>query len=325
MVAQLPVIALTGPTASGKSRCALALAERLPVEIVSVDSAQVYQGMDIGTAKPGAAERGQVPHHLIDLVEPTAAYSAARFAQDATRAIEAIRTRGHIPLLVGGTLLYFKALREGLAEMPAADPAIRLALEREAQTRGWPALHDELARIDPLTAARLDRNDAQRVQRALEVFRVSGVPMSTLFAQSRAARPLALDQSIPWLSIALVPSDRAVLHERIEQRFRLMLAAGLVEELVALREHYPLSADLPSMRCVGYRQAWHYLDGDIDRQGLLARGVYATRQLAKRQLTWLRGMPGINILDCLDEALESSLLGGVLHALDHPQLRWQSD
>jgi tRNA dimethylallyltransferase len=288
-----PAIFLMGPTASGKTGVAVRLVQRLPLEIVSVDSALVYRGMDIGTAKPDAETLRLAPHHLIDLIDPTEAYSAARFREDALRVMGQITGRGHVPLLVGGTMLYFKALWEGLSALPQADAALRDEIEAEARARGWPALHAELAQLDPETAARLQPTDAQRIQRALEVVRLTGAPMSRALAESRS-------EALPYrvLPLALVPSDRAVLHERIAERFAAMLEAGLVEELVALREKYPLRPGLPSMRCVGYRQAWQYLDGEYHRTELLNRGIYATRQLAKRQLTWLRGM-AVAELDCL--------------------------
>jgi tRNA dimethylallyltransferase len=286
-------IGLAGPTASGKSAIALALAERLPLEIVSVDSALVYRGMDIGTAKPSAAEQGTVPHHLIDILDPTEAYSAARFVTDATRLIGEIGARGRLPLLVGGTMLYFKALADGLDTLPAADPTLRTAIEAEAAARGWPALHAELARVDPASAARLAPNDAQRVQRALEVWRASGRTLSSFHSAPRAAQPIAL--------IALEPRARAWLHQRIEARFDAMLARGLLDEVRSLRARGDLHAGLPAMRCVGYRQAWTALDEGLDGNALLdavrERGSAATRQLAKRQLTWLRSMPQRVVVD----------------------------
>ncbi len=289
-----PAILLMGPTASGKSRLALALAQAFPIEIVSVDSAQIYRGMDIGTAKPSLPERRTVPHHLIDIIDPTDAYSAARFRDDALRLVQDVAARKRIPLLVGGTMLYFKALREGLSELPESDTEVRRRIDAEAAARGWPALHAELARIDPDTAARLKPNDAQRIQRALEVFRVSGEPMSQLLGRrKRAALPFRL------IELALVPSDRGALHRRIEARFDAMLERGLVEEVRALRKRYVLRPDHPSMRCVGYRQAWQFLEGEIDRDELLNRGVFATRQLAKRQLTWLRARNELQTFDCL--------------------------
>ena len=273
-----------GPTASGKTAVALELAARLPVEIVSVDSAQVYRGMDIGTAKPDAATRARVRHHLLDLIDPDQAYSAARFRSDALAAIAGIRARGRIPLLVGGTMLYFKALREGLSNLPPADGAVRARLDARAAGEGWPALHAELARVDPATAARLDPTDSQRIQRALEVYELSGRPLSTLQGARRSPAAAGL------VSLALIPSDRAELHRRIETRFDAMLAAGLVDELAGLRRRFRLDASMPSMRCVGYRQAWRFLDGDGDRDTLRERGTAATRQLARRQLTWLRSL-----------------------------------
>ena len=278
----LLVVLLMGPTASGKSAVALELAQRLPLEIVSVDSAQVYRGMDIGTAKPDRMTRARVPHHLIDLIDPDAAYSAARFRADALEAIAAIHARGHIALVVGGTMLYFKALREGLSQLPGADLEIRAGLDARGATEGWPALHAELARIDPVTAARLKSSDSQRIQRALEVHAITGQPMSTL--QGTRSGGGTGDA----LAFALIPSDRADLHRRIALRFDAMLEAGLVDELRALRERHALGPDMPSMRCVGYRQAWQFLDGVGDRAMLRERGIAATRQLAKRQFTWLR-------------------------------------
>jgi tRNA dimethylallyltransferase len=284
----MPAILLMGPTASGKSALALALAARYPVEIVSVDSAQVYRGLDIGTAKPDLATRARVPHHLIDLIEPTEAYSAARFCADATAAVAAIRNRGHIPLLVGGTMLYFKALLEGLSALPQADPAARAVLDARAAVEGWPALHAELARVDPVAAARLAPNDAQRIQRALEVHALTGRPLSALQGAREAAGGLG-----EHLALALLPTDRARLHAAIAARFDAMLAAGLVDELRALRSVCRLDPALPSMRCVGYRQAWQFIDGVIDGIQLRATGIAATRQLAKRQFTWLRTMPAV--------------------------------
>jgi tRNA dimethylallyltransferase len=278
-------VLLMGPTATGKSALAVALAQALDGEIVTVDSAQVYRGMDIGTAKPDAATRDSIAHHLIDIVEPTQAYSAARFVRDAHEAIAAIRGRGRVPVVAGGTMLYFKALLEGLSDLPGADAQVRARIDDEARMRGWPAMHAELARVDPSTAARLKPTDAQRIQRALEVWRATGEPLSALQGR-RSALPLG-----EVVRIALLPADRAKLHASIAQRFDAMLRDGLVDELRALRSRYALTADLPSMRTVGYRQAWRYLDGDLDRDGLRATGIAATRQLAKRQITWLRATP----------------------------------
>ena len=289
---KLRAVCLAGPTASGKSAAAMALAAELPLEIISVDSAQVYRGMDIGTAKPSAAERALVPHHLIDILEPTDAYSAARFVADAQRLIEAIQGRGRLPLVVGGTMLYLKALGDGLSAMPAADAQVRAEIDAEAAQRGWSALHAELARVDPHSAARLSPGDAQRVQRALEVWRISGRTLTHWHAQPGPNRP---SQSLPLVS--LEPQDRSWLHARIATRFDAMLEAGLVAETQALRARGDLHAALPAMRCVGYRQAWAALDnGDIS--GLREAGIVATRQLAKRQLTWLRSMPQRHIVPC---------------------------
>ena len=285
---------LLGPTASGKTAVAMALAERFPIEVVSVDSAQVYRGMDVGTAKPTEEERARVPHHLIDIVEPTEAYSAGRFRDDALRLAREIDARGRLPVFVGGTMLYFSALTRGLADLPTAQPTLRAAIETEARDRGWPAMHEELAKVDPGTARRLKPTDAQRIQRALEVFRHTGRTLTSFHTGSGT-------QALPFapLRIALEPSERAVLHERIATRFRAMLAAGLVEELQDLRKRYALEGSLPSMRAVGYRQAWETLEGRAPRETLEARGIAATRQLAKRQLTWLRAMEGLERLDCL--------------------------
>jgi tRNA dimethylallyltransferase len=289
----LRCLCLAGPTASGKTAAALAIAAACkgsePIEIVSVDSALVYRGMDIGTAKPSAAERALVPHHLIDIIEPFEAYSAARFVGDAQRLIEDINARGHLPLLVGGTMLYFKALFEGLDAMPAADRAVRAQLAAQLERDGLHALYRELQRIDPITAARLKPADQQRIQRALEVFRVSGQPLSSFHREKppRATPPL----------ISLEPDDRAWLHTRIEARFQQMLDAGLIDEVQRLGARGDLHADLPSMRCVGYRQTWEALLAD-DLSDLPERGVAATRQLAKRQLTWLRSMPQRHRVAC---------------------------
>jgi tRNA dimethylallyltransferase len=290
-----------GPTASGKSALAAALAARFPVEIISVDSAQVYRGMDIGTAKPSLADRRAVPHHLVDILDPTESYSAAQFRSDAIELIREISDRGRTPLLVGGTMLYFKALREGLSELPRSDATVRAQIDAEAAVRGWPAMHAELAKVDPTTAARLKPRDAQRIQRALEVFRVSGVPMSQLLGRKKSALPFRP------IEIALVPSDRGALHRRIEARFDAMLERGLVDELKGLRERHALRPGLPSMRCVGYRQAWQHLEGELDRDELRHRGIFATRQLAKRQLTWLRSTRGVQTFDCLASGLESEV------------------
>ena len=311
-------VGLAGPTASGKSALALAAAARWPVEIISVDSAQVYRGLDIGTAKPSAAERAAVPHHLIDILDATEAYSAAQFVTDARRLIGEINARGRTALLVGGTMLYFKALIEGLDAMPAADPAVRAALDARAAAKGWPALHAELARIDPATAARLPATDAQRIQRALEVWMVSGQPLTSFH---RRDRPSGLD--LPLL--ALEPVSRAWLHQRIAQRFDAMLDQGLVDEVKALRARSDLRPGLPALRCVGYRQTWSALDAGVlgggTLIGLREQGIAATRQLAKRQLTWLRGMQR-QVVDCdAPDATDQGLaaLARLLAAPDKPQ------
>jgi len=302
-----PAILLMGPTASGKTQLALALAAAFPIEVVSVDSAQIYRDMDVGTAKPSLSERRAVPHHLIDIFDPTESYSAAKFRADALRLVKEITARGRIPLLAGGTMLYFKALREGLSELPESDNEARRRIDAEAAARGWPALHAELARVDPEAAARLKPNDAQRIQRALEIFRVSGTPMSQLLGRRKqTGLPFRL------IELALVPSDRGALHRRIEERFDTMLKGGLVEELRALRKRYALRPGLPSMRCVGYRQAWQFLEGDIKRDELRDRGIFATRQLAKRQLTWLRATPRIRGFDCLDLSIVAKSIDFIL-------------
>jgi len=273
---------LLGPTASGKTAVALQLAERFPVEVVSVDSAQVYRGMDVGTAKPDRAARSRVPHHLIDILEPAQAYSAGRFRDDALEVIAGIEARGRLPILAGGTMLYFRALTRGLADLPPAQPQLRRELEERARREGWPALHAELARIDPAAAARLEPTDAQRIQRALEVHRHTGRTLSSFHAEATSA------PGFEALALALEPGERAVLHRRIEGRFRAMLAAGLVAEVEGLRDRYALDGAMPSMRAVGYRQVWETLEGKAPAATLEARGAAATRQLAKRQLTWLR-------------------------------------
>ena len=289
------VLAILGPTASGKSSLALELAQRYHGEIVSMDSALVYRGMDIGTAKPTRDEQAAVPHHLIDLIEPTASYSAARFVRDCLAACATIHARGKLPIITGGTMLYYKALVDGLDDLPESDLTIRATIEAEAATHGWPHLHAELAKVDPPTAARLHSTDAQRISRALEVFRMTARPLSAFFAhRPKPTLPFRL------ISLSLEPSDRAALHRRIEQRFDAMLKAGLLDEVRALRERYPLNLELPSMRCVGYRQAWQHLDSELDATALRETGIAATRQLAKRQLTWLKPMQGVERFDCLD-------------------------
>ena len=307
-LAAVPFICLAGPTASGKSAASLLVAQHVDVEIISVDSALVYRGMDIGTAKPSAHELASVPHHLIDIIEPSQTYSAAQFVQDATRLIADIHARGKLPLLVGGTMLYFKALLQGIDDMPPADAQVRAQINSDASARGWAAMHAELAAIDPASAARLHINDTQRIQRALEVFRVSGKPISDFFSEKVPESSIKYAQAAPKLIanprsvlISLEPANRAWLHERIAQRFAAMLAAGLVDEVRRLRTRGDLHPDLPSMRCVGYRQTWDMLDGALPTSELLDRGIFATRQLAKRQITWLRSMPNRIVVAC-DEA-----------------------
>ena len=303
-------VAIMGPTASGKTAAALAIARAIPSEIISVDSALVYRQMDIGTAKPTAEELASAPHHLIDIIDPLDAYSVMQFREDAIRLVGEIAARGKLPLLVGGTMMYFKGLVDGLDDLPTADAAIRARLDDEAARLGWPALHARLGTLDPVTAARLAPNDAQRINRALEIIELSGKPMSELLAR-RAKTELPFD----LVSFALEPSDRALLHRRIAQRFDQMLGqtddAGIVAETARLRARGDLSPNLPSMRCVGYRQAWEYLDGTIDRAGLRETGIVATRQLAKRQLTWLRAMPDRIVVDCLGPDPARTLLDQV--------------
>ncbi len=301
-----PALFLMGPTASGKTQVAVELAQHLPVEIISVDSALVYRDMNIGTAKPEAAVLAHAPHHLINIIDPTNAYSAAAFRHDALHLMNDITQRGRIPLLVGGTMLYFRALRFGLNELPQADSKVRAALDEQSVSIGWPALHAKLAQVDPETAALLKPNDAQRIQRALEVYQLSGQPMSALFKQQNK-------YPLPYhvMQIALIPSERSKLHARIATRFVAMLKLGLVDELLALKEKYSLHPNLPSMRCVGYRQAWQLLAGEINETELLDKGIAATRQLAKRQLTWLRGMPEIIEFDCLTHNLAQQVIAAV--------------
>ena len=291
-------VAIMGPTASGKTAAALAIARTRPVEIISVDSALVYRGMDIGTAKPSLDELAAVPHHLIDIIDPLEAYSVMQFREDAIRLVGEISARGALPLLVGGTMMYFKGLTDSLDELPTADPALRAQLDAEAARIGWPGMHARLRTLDPVTAERLKPSDAQRINRALEIIALTGKPMSELLGK-REKPELPFD----LISFALEPSERAVLHQRIAQRFDAMLGErddeGLVAEVARLRARGDLSPSLPSIRCVGYRQTWDYLDGKIDRAELRELGIIATRQLAKRQITWLRAMPERIVIDCL--------------------------
>lgn len=301
-----PAILLLGPTASGKTAMAMAMADRFPVELISIDSALVFQEMNIGTAKPDAATLQRYPHALVDIISPEASYSAARFCEDALAEMAAIRARGRVPLLVGGTMLYVKALLEGLADLPQANPAVRARLEAEAAEQGWPALHARLAALDPETAARLAPHDSQRLQRALEVIELSGKPMSALLAAGKAGQA-----PYRFLPLVLEAPERSILHERIAQRFRQMLAEGLIEEVEYLRSRYDLNLELPSMRCVGYRQVWEWQDGAYSRSELTDRGIFATRQLAKRQITWINSMPEKKVFDCMDLALEQKIAAAV--------------
>ncbi|MGB9194491.1 MAG: tRNA (adenosine(37)-N6)-dimethylallyltransferase MiaA [Azonexus sp.] len=301
-----PAILLMGPTASGKTAVAMALADRFPVELVSVDSAQVFRDMDVGTAKPDRATLARYPHRLIDLISPEESYSAARFCTDALAAMAEITAAGKVPLLVGGTMLYFRALLHGLADLPQADAALRAEIDAEAAAEGWPALHAKLAVFDPSTAARLNPTDSQRLQRAVEIYRLTGRPMSALLAESEQLRP-----AYDFLSIGLLPADRAVLHARIARRFDEMLLAGLDEEVRQLRAKYALNVNLPSMRCVGYRQTWEAQEGIIPHKELRDRGIFATRQLAKRQITWLTNSFTAEIYDCLDPALSDKIAARV--------------
>ncbi|KAF0811273.1 tRNA dimethylallyltransferase [Andreprevotia sp. IGB-42] len=306
-----PAIFLMGPTASGKTASAIHLVESgLPVELISVDSALVFRDMDVGTAKPTGEELARAPHHLIDIISPEQSYSAAQFRSDALALMADITARGKVPVLVGGTMLYYNTLQHGIHDLPQADAALRAQLHEEAARIGWPGMHARLAMLDPETAARLAPNDQQRVERALEICLLAGRPMSALLAEP-ASPPLPYQLS----KIALVPSDRAVLHERIALRFDTMLQHGLLDEVAGLRQQYTLSLDLPSMRCVGYRQAWEYQDGLIDAAGLRDKGIAATRQLAKRQLTWLRGMDDVESIDCLQAGLARTVQAYVQAAL----------
>ena len=293
-IATGPLICLAGPTASGKSAIARAIADRWPTEIINVDSATIYRGMDIGTAKPDAAERATYKHHLLDIRDPSETYSAAAFRQDALACVAEIRARNRLPLLVGGTMLYFKALRDGLNDLPQADQNIRQQLERDAKTVGWPHLHQRLRAIDPPTADRLAPNDSQRIGRALEIFMITGQPMSALLGKDRPGDP-----AIPTVTISLEPDNRARLHQNIEKRFDQMLDRGLMTEVEALFNRQDLNPDMPSIRCVGYRQTWAVLAGQLDMAAAREAAIAATRQLAKRQLTWLRSLPDRKVVNCL--------------------------
>lgn len=315
---QQPTWILAGPTACGKTAAALAIAERVDIEIISVDSALIYRGMDIGTAKPSAAELAQVPHHLIDLIDPAESYSAARFVKDTHGLIDEIRTRGRTPLLVGGTMLYIKALLEGLDEMPSADPAIRAMLDAQMAERGSPALHADLALVDPATAARLAPGDTQRIQRALEVWHSTGRPLSSFHKRDASDNRAAAH---PAILVSLEPQNRAWLHERIALRFELMMQAGFIEEVMHLRQRPDLHAGLPSIRCVGYRQVWEALDAGQDLgdpavlREVMDKGIAATRQLAKRQITWLRAMPHRHVVACDQDRSPTTVISDILAAL----------
>ncbi|HEU0230090.1 MAG TPA: tRNA (adenosine(37)-N6)-dimethylallyltransferase MiaA [Burkholderiaceae bacterium] len=295
---------LTGPTAAGKSASTLALAQRWPIEVINMDSATIYRGMDIGTAKPSTDERARLPQHLLDIRDPAESYSAAAFRQDALALIADIRARGRLPLLCGGTLLYYKTLREGLDDLPQADAALRADIERQAAELGWPALHRQLAILDPATAHRLSPNDSQRIQRALEICRLSGQPMSSLLTRQTRQE----EEPYQYVTISLEPSDRSILHARIAQRYLAMMDAGLLAEVAALHARSDLHPGMPSVRCVGYRQLWSYLDGDTTLDDAVQQAIAATRRLAKRQLTWLRSLPDRQVIDCLGAGATSRVV-----------------
>jgi len=302
-------LCLMGPTASGKTALALEIARQHPIEIISVDSALIYRDMNIGTAKPTPEELASVPHHLIDILNPNAHYSAGQFVVDAKQLIQEIQARGKTPVLVGGTMLYFKALIYGMATLPKQDPAIRAEIEAEATQIGWPALHQKLTTLDPISAAKIKPTDKQRIQRALEVFNLTGVALSTLQASKQVGQA---DLPYTFKSFALFPKDRSILHERIAKRVDAMLAAGFIDEIIALKQKYTLDAHLPSMRAVGYRQVWEYLAGVLPEQELRDRIIFATRQYAKRQLTWLKSWPDVELFDINESAQLAKQIHNIL-------------
>lgn len=306
-----PIVCLMGPTASGKTDLAVSLVESLPMDIISVDSVMVYRGMDIGSAKPDADTLACAPHRLIDICDPAEAYSAARFRDDAMREVAEITGQGRIPLLVGGTMLYFRALLHGLSMLPSADAEVRARLEAEAEADGWASLHRRLVEVDPKAAARIHPNDPQRIQRALEVYELTGTPLSELQQTQQVDQPLAY----PVIKLAVAPADRSILHERIAQRFELMLQQGLIDEVEVLRQRGDLHLDMPALRAVGYRQVWEYLSGSLNYEEMVKRGIIATRQLAKRQFTWLRSEPELALLDSLDGRLREKALKFIEQAL----------
>lgn len=306
-----PIVCLMGPTASGKTDLAVSLLESLPLDIISVDSVMVYRGMDIGSAKPDAETLAVAPHRLIDICDPAESYSAARFRDDALREVAEIRAQGRIPLLVGGTMLYFRALLYGLSLLPSADAETRARLEAEAEAEGWASLHRRLAEVDPAAAARIHPNDPQRIQRALEVYELTGTPLSELQRTQQADQPLAC----PVIKLAVAPADRTILHERIARRFEGMLQIGLIEEVERLRQRGDLHLDMPALRAVGYRQVWEFLAGSLNYTEMMERGIIATRQLAKRQFTWLRSEPELVLLDSLDSRLREKTLNFIEQAL----------
>ena len=310
---QAPLICIAGPTASGKSAAARAIAQRWPVEIINVDSATIYRGMDIGTAKPTEYERDEATHHLLDILDPANSYSVASFRRDALQCVRDIQSRGHLPLLVGGTMMYFKALRDGLNDLPAADAEIRKALEASAAAEGWPAMHARLQTIDPVTAQRLSPNDSQRIGRALEIWQISGQPMSALLGATQPA-----DEPVATITLSLEPLERSLLHARIAERFDQMLERGLLTEVQALHSRGDLHPGLPSVRCVGYRQLWAMLEGELDLKQAREQAISATRQLAKRQITWLRSQPERRIIDACSPTATAQLVQALADVLNPP-------